>query len=159
MDKRLKRHVLTLYADGLNAHDITIQHNLNPRITYTVTAMEVADVLRELGVKDPHRRIEQKPEIQPDMPKQFIPITSVKKREKLSYKPQPTKEQKEWHAIVCGVSKNGKQLLKSGNRHHLERKIVEYLERGYELVGNISTDFYHDGETYMALVQKKEEHH
>ena len=157
MDKRLKHYLLTLYADGLNAHDIMIRHNRQTHDELAVTTIEA--VLRQQGVKDPHRRIPQKQKIQPDMPKRFVPIDSVKKREKLSYKPQPTKEQKEWHAIVCGVSKNGKQLLKSGNRHHLERKIVEYLERGYELVGNISTDFYHDGETYMALVQKKEEHH
>ena len=159
MDKRMKRKILTLYSNGMNAHDITIQHNLDPRAEYMVTTMEVADVLKEIGAKDPHRRIPQKPEIQPDMPKRFVPLhESRKKRQKLTIR-KPTAEQREWHEIVCGVSKNGRQLLKSGSRHLLERRIVEYLEKGYVQIGNISTDFYCDGELYMALVEKKEEHH
>ena len=159
MDKRMKRKILTLYSNGMNAHDITIRHNLDPRAEYTVTTMEVADVLREMGAADPARRIPQKPEIQPDMPKRFVPLhESRKKRQKLTIR-KPTAEQREWHEIVCGVSKNGRQLLKSGSRHLLERRIVEYLEKGYVQIGNISTDFYCDGELYMALVEKKEEHH
>ena len=159
MDKRMKRKILTLYSNGMNAHDITIEHNLDPRAEYTVTTMEVADVLREMGAAAPSRRIPQKPEIQPDMPKRFVPLhESQKKRQKLTIR-KPTAEQREWHEIVCGVSKNGRQLLKSGSRHLLERRIVEYLEKGYVQIGNISTDFYCDGELYMALVEKKEEHH
>lgn len=160
MDKRLKRTFLAWHAQGLSATDIMTRHNKDPHNGIIVRKPEeVADVLREMGAKDPYRRIPQKPEIQPDMPKRFISIQdSTRKRQKLTYK-TPSAEQKKWHAIVCGVSQNGRQLLKSGSRHLLERRIVEYLEKGYEQVGDISTDFYCDGELYMALVQKKEETH
>lgn len=157
MDKRLKRTFLAWHAQGLSATDVMIRHNKDPRREYDVHTVEVADVLKQMGAKDPHRRIEQKPEIQPDMPKRFIPLQdSVKKRQKMTYR-QPSVEQRQWHEIVCGISQNGRKLLKSGSRHLLERRIVEYLEKGYEQVGNISTDFYCDGELYMALVQKKED--
>lgn len=157
MDKRLKRTFLSWHAQGLSASDITQRHNTNPQTQHLVQTMEVADVLKEMGAKDPHHRIPQKPEIQPDMPKRFIPLHESKKhRQKLTYR-KPTAEQREWHEIVCGVSKNGRQLLKSGSRHLLERRIVEYLEKGYVQIGNISTDFYCDGELYMALVEKKED--
>jgi hypothetical protein len=160
MDKRLRRTIMTLHANGLSASDIAKRFETDTRKErkdYILTAMTIEDVLREMCAVDPTRRIPQKPEIQPDMPKRFIPLyESEKKRKKLTYR-KPTVEQREWHEIVCGVSKNGRQLLKSGSRHLLERRIVEYLEKGYVQIGNISTDFYCDGELYMALVQKKED--
>ena len=156
MDKRLKRTFLSWHAQGLSADDITTRHNKDPRKDYIVTSMQVADVLKEMGAKDPHKRIPQKPEIQPDMPKRFMSIhDSERKRQKLTYR-KPSPVQRQWHNIICGVSQNGRKLLKSGDRHLLERKIVEYLEKGYVQIGNITTDFYADGETYMALVQKED---
>lgn len=153
MDKRTKKRLLSMYSNGLNAHDIT-KHILNPRAEYAVTLIEVESVLKQEGIKDPSHRIPQKPDIQPDMPKRFIPATSVTKREKLTYKPKPTKEQKEWHAIVCGVSQNGRKLLKSPDRHILERQIVEHLERGFIQLGNITSDFDFDGTMFFAVVKK-----
>ena len=158
MDKRVKQRLLTMYSNGLNAEDITkditTRHSLDPRAEYAATLLEVEQVLKQQGVKDPSHRIPQKPEIQPDMPKRFIPITSATTRKKLTYKPKPTKEQKEWHAIACGVSQNGRKLLKSPDRHTLERQIVEHLERGFVQLGGISTDFYCDGEMFFAVVKK-----
>ena len=160
MDKRTKKRLLSMYSNGLNAHDITKQHNLDPRAEYAVTLLEVESVLKQEGIKDPSHRIPQKPDIQPDMPKRFIPITSATTRKKLTYQQSArAKEQKEWHQIACGFSANGRKLLKSNSRHMLERKIVEQLEKGYVQIGDITADFYCDGETYMALVEKKEEHH
>lgn len=156
MDKRMKRKILTLYSNGMNAHDIAIQHNLDPRAEYTVTTMEVADVLREMGAVDPTRRIPQKPEIQPDMPKRFISISESKKqRSKHKMKQKDvTEDQKRWHSLVCGFGQNGKKLLKSPDRRQLERKLEEHLSLGWTQIGGISTDFYCDGETYIAVVQK-----
>lgn len=158
MDKRLKRIFFSLHAQGLSAQDITNRHNRDPRKLYTVTTMEVADVLREMGAKDPHQHIPQKPAIQPDMPKRFIPIQEAqRKRQKLTYQHTArTNEQKAWHQIMCGFNASGKRLLKSGNRHDIEKKIREFEEKGWTQVGNITTDFYANGETYMALVQKGE---
>lgn len=156
MDKRLKQRILTLYADGLNAHDIMRQHNRQTHDELAVTTIEA--VLRQYGVPDPSHRIPQKPDIQPDMPKRFIPVTSATTRKKLTYQQSArAKEQKEWHQIACGFSANGRKLLKSNSRHMLERKIVEQLEKGYVQIGDITADFYCDGETYMALVEKKED--
>lgn len=157
MDKRMKRKILTLYSNGMNAHDITIQHNLDPRAEYTVTTMEVADVLREMGAVDPTRRIPQKPEIQPDMPKRFISISESKKqrsKHKMKKKQELTDDQKNWHQLVCGFNKEGKKLLKSRSRHELMKKIHEFESRGWVQIGAISTDFYVDGETHIALMQK-----
>ena len=153
MDKRLKRTFLSWHAQGLSASDITQRHNTNPQTQHLVQTMEVADVLKEMGAKDPHRRIPQKPEIQPDMPKRFIPTTSVTKREKLTYKP-PTLAQKEFHNIACGFSVDGRKLLKSPSRHALERQIVEHLERGFVQLGNITSDFDFDGTMFFAVVKK-----
>lgn len=160
MDKRMRRMIMTLHANGLSASDIAKRFEMDTRRDrkdFILTTMTIEDVLREMGAADPSRRIPQKPEIQPDMPKRFVPLhESRKKRQNLTIR-KPTAEQREWHEIVCGVSKNGRQLLKSGSRHLLERRIVEYLEKGYVQIGNISTDFYCDGELYMALVEKKED--
>lgn len=154
MDKRMKRKILTLYSNGMNAHDITIQHNLDPRAEYMVTTMEVADVLREMGAADPSRRIPQKPEIQPDMPKQFIPLYESKKHRPKLTRRQPTDAQREFHNIACGFSADGRKLLKSPSRHALERQIVEHLERGFVQLGNITSDFDFDGTMFFAVVKK-----
>lgn len=158
MDKRMRRKILTLYSNGMNAHDITIQHNLDPRAEYTVTTMQIEDVLREMGAVDPTRRIPQKPDIQPDMPKRFISISESKKqrsKHKMKKK-EVTEDQKNWHSLVCGFAQNGKKLLKSPNRRQLERKIQEHLDVGWTQIGGITTDFYIDGETFVAVVQKLE---
>lgn len=152
MDKRLKQHLLTLYADGLNAHDIMRQHNRQTQDELAVTTIEA--VLRQQGVKDPSYRIPQKQKIQPDMPKRFVPLDSVKKREKLSYRPILTTAQREFHNIACGFSVDGRKLLKSPSRHLLERQIVEHLERGFVQLGNITSDFDYDGTMYFAVVKK-----
>ena len=156
MDKRMKRKILTLYSNGMNAHDITIQHNLDPRAEYIVTTMEIEDLLREMRVADPNRRIPQKPEIQPDMPKRFISINeSQKQRGKHRMKKvELTATQREWHNIACGFAQGGRKLLKSSNRHALERQIVEHLERGYVQLGNITSDFDYDGPMFFAVVKK-----
>ena len=155
MDKRLKRTFLAWHANGLSAYDITTAHNRgkDPRKEYIVTAVEVADMLREMGAKDPYRRIEQKPAVQPDMPKRFVPLDTIKKREKLAYKP-PSVAQKAFHNIACGFSVDGRKLLRSPNRHLLERQIVEHLERGFVQLGNITSDFDYDGTMYFAVVKK-----
>ena len=157
MDKRVKQRLLTMYSNGLNAEDITkditTRHSLDPRAEYAATLLEVEQVLKQQGVKDPSHRIPQKPDIQPDMPKRFIPTTSVKKREKLTYKP-PTVAQKEFHNIACGFSVDGRKLLKSPSRHALERQIVEHLERGFVQLGNITSDFDFDGTMFFAVVKK-----
>lgn len=157
MDKRLKHYLLTLYADGLNAHDIMRQHNRQTHDELAVTTIEA--VLRQQGVKDPSHRIPQKPDIQPDMPKRFIPLNESKKHRPKLVKRELTADEREWHTIACGFSNVGRLLLKDRSRHLLERKIVEHLEKGYVQVGQISTDFYCDGEIFVAVVQKKEEHH
>ena len=156
MDKRMKRKILTLYSNGMNAHDITIQHNLDPRAEYTVTTMQIEDVLREMGAVDPTKRIPQKPDIQPDMPKRFISINESKKqRSKHKMKKRElTNDQKNWHQLICGFNKEGKKLLKSRSRHELMKKIKEFESRGWVQIGAISTDFYVDGETHIALMQK-----
>ncbi|MDA5561981.1 hypothetical protein PJK55_14675 [Exiguobacterium sp. MMG028] len=159
MDKRMRRKILTLYSNGMNAHDITIQHNLDPRAEYTVTTMEVADVLREMGAADPTKRIPQKPDIQPDMPKRFISISESKKqrsKHKVKKKQELTDDQKNWHQLVCGFNRQGKKLLKSRSRHELLKKIQEFENRGWVQLGDISTDFYVDGETHIALMQRPE---
>lgn len=156
MDKRLKRTFLSWHAQGLSADDITTRHNKDPRKDYIVTTMEVADVLREMGAVDPTKRIPQKPEIQPDMPKQFISISESKKqrsKHKMKQK-NVTEDQKHWHSLVCGFGQNGKKLLKSPDRRQLERKLQEHIDTGWTQIGGISTDFYCDGETYIAVVQK-----
>ena len=157
MDKRMKRKILTLYSNGMNAHDIAIQHNLDPHAEYTVTTMEVADVLREMGAADPTRRIPQKPDTQPDMPKRFISISESKKqrsKHKTKKKQEPTPDQMNWHQLVCGFNQEGKKLLKSRSRHELMKKIREFESRGWVQIGAISTDFYVDGDTHIALMQK-----
>ena len=159
MDKRTKKRLLSMYSNGLNAHDITKQHNLDPRAEYAVTLLEVESVLKQEGIKDPSHRIPQKPDIQPDMPKRFIPLHESKKHRPKLVKRELTADEREWHTIACGFSNVGRLLLKDRSRHLLERKIVEYLEQGYEQVGQISTDFYCDGEIFVAVVQKKEEQH
>lgn len=153
----MKRKILTLYSNGMNAYDIAIQHNLDPHAEYTVTTMEVADVLREMGAVDPTKRIPQKPDIQPDMPKRFISISESKKqrsKHKMKQKPEPTPDQKNWHQLICGFNKEGKKLLKSRSRHELMKKIRELESRGWVQIGSISTDFYVDGETHIALMKK-----
>lgn len=158
MDKRLKRTFLSWHAQGLSADDITTRHNKDPRKDYIVTSMQVADVLKEMGAKDPHKRIPQKPDIQPDMPKRFISINESKKQRSkhTMKKKEVTDDQKQWHSLVCGFAQNGKKLLKSPNRRQLERKIQEHLDVGWTQVGGITTDFYIDGETFVAVVQKLE---
>jgi hypothetical protein len=148
--------IMTLHANGLSASDIAKRFEMDTRRErkdFILTTMTVEDVLREMGAADPSRRIPQKPEIQPDMPKRFIPATSVTKREKLTYKP-PTVAQKEFHNIACGFSVDGRKLLKSPSRHALERQIVEHLERGFVQLGNITSDFDFDGTMFFAVVKK-----
>ena len=159
MDRKMKRKILTLFSNGKNAHDIAIEHNLDPRAEYTVTTMEIADVLREMGAVDPTRRIPQKPDIQPDMPKRFISISESKKqrsKHSMRKKQELTDDQKNWHQLVCGFNKEGKKLLKSRSRHELLKKIQEFENRGWVQLGDISTDFYVDGETHIALMQRPE---
>ena len=157
MDKRLKRTFLSWHAQGLSADDITTRHNKDPRKDYIVTSMQVADVLKEMGAKDPHKRIPQKPEIQPDMPKRFISISESKKqrsKHKIRKKRELTTEQRHWHEMACGFAKNGQKLLKSQDYHKLQREIEKFKERGYEQIGNITADFYHEGDTYVAVMKK-----
>lgn len=152
MDKRLKQHLLALYADGLNAHDIMRQHNRQTHDELAVTTIEA--VLRQQGVPDPSHRIPQKQKVQPDMPKRFVPLDGVKKREKLTFRPVPTVAQREFHNVACGFAVDGRKLLKSPSRHKLERQIVEHLERGFVQLGNITSDFDFDGTMYFAVVKK-----
>lgn len=156
MDKQLKRTFLLWHSNGLSAVDICKRHNKDPRSEFIVTTMEVVDVLKQLGAKDPNRRIERKPGVQPDMPKRFIDIEESKRqRQKHSIRAHnPTETQREFHQIACGFAKNGQKLLKSRNRHELERIVVEHLERGFEQIGNISSDFDYGGDIFIAIVRK-----
>ncbi|KGI85377.1 hypothetical protein JY98_03695 [Exiguobacterium mexicanum] len=159
MDKRTKKRLLSMYSNGLNAHDITKQHNLDSRAEYAVTLLEVESVLKQQGIKDPSHRIPQKPDIQPDMPKRFIPLHESQKHRPKIVRRELTADEREWHTISCGFSTVGRLLLRNRNRHLLERQIVEHLECGFVQVGSISTDFYCDGEMFVAVVEKKEDHH
>ena len=159
MDKRMRRMIMTLHANGLSASDIAkrIDSDIRKeRKDFILTTMAIEDVLREMGAADPNRRIPQKPDIQPDMPKRFISISESKKqRSKHKMKNRDvTKDQKHWHSLICGFGQNGKKLLKSPDRLQLERKLEEHLSLGWTQIGGISTDFYCDGETYIAVVQK-----
>lgn len=157
MDKRMKRKILTLYSNGMNAHDITIQHNLDPRAEYTVTTMQIEDVLREMGAADPNRRIPQKPDIQPDMPKQFISISESKKqrsKHKIRKKRELTEDAKHWHSLACGFVRSGYKALRCRDIYKLERLIKQYEAMGYTQVGEISSDFAFDGDTYLAVMKK-----
>lgn len=160
MDKRLKRTFLAWHAQGLSATDVMIRHNKDPRREYDVHAVEVADVLKQMGAKDPYRRIEQKHQVQPDMPKRFMSIyESTKKRQKLTLrkKVELTAEQRKWHNMSCGLAQNGQKLLKSRDYKKLEQMIVDCKADGYEQIGGISADFYYDGDTYLAVMKKKED--
>lgn len=157
MDKRMKRKILTLYSNGMNAHDITIQHNLDPRAEYTVTTMQIEDVLREMGAADPNRRIPQKPDIQPDMPKRFISISESKKqrsKHKMKKKHELTEDAKHWHSLACGFVRSGYKALRCRDIYKLERLIKQYEAMGYTQVGEISSDFAFDGDTYLAVMKK-----
>lgn len=159
MDKRMRRMIMTLHANGLSASDIAKKFETDTRRErkdFILTAMAIEDVLREMGAVDPTRRIPQKPDIHPDMPKRFISISESKKqRSKHKVKQKDvTEDQKHWHSLVCGFGQNGKKLLKSPDRRQLERKLQEHLDIGWTQIGGISTDFYCDGETYIAVVQK-----
>lgn len=157
MDKRMKRKILTLYSNGMNAHDITIQHNLDPRAEYMVTTMEVADVLREMGAVDPTKRIPQKPDIQPDMPKRFISISESKKqrsKHNIKKKRELTEDAKHWHSLACGFVRSGYKALRCRDIYKLERLIKQYEAMGYTQVGEISSDFAFDGDTYLAVMKK-----
>lgn len=154
MDKALKRTFLAWHAQGLSATDIMTRHNKDPRNGTTVRDDEVADVLMQMGAKDPYRRIPQKPEIQPDMPKRFIPLHESKKHRPRLTRRQPTDAQREFHNIACGFSADGRKLLKDPSRHKLERQIVEHLERGYIQLGGITSDFDYDGTMFLAVVKR-----
>lgn len=151
---------MTLHANGLSASDIAkrIDSDIRKeRKDFILTTMAIEDVLREMGAADPTRRIPQKPEIQPDMPKRFISISESQKqrsKHKIRKKQEPTPDQMNWHQLVCGFNKEGKKLLKSKSRHELMKKIKEFESRGWVQIGAISTDFYVDGETHIALMQK-----
>ncbi|MCT4786605.1 hypothetical protein ACFQO8_03730 [Exiguobacterium aestuarii] len=159
MDRKMKRVILNLHANGHSASDIAKKidaDNRKERKDYILTTMTIEDVLREMGAADPTRRIPQKPMVQSDMPKRFINIEESKRqRQKHSIRTHnPTETQREFHQIACGFAKNGQKLLKSRNRHELERIIVEHLERGFEQIGNISSDFDYGGDIFIAIVRK-----
>ena len=156
MDRKMKRKILTLFSNGKNAHDIAIEHNLDPRAEYTVTTMEIADVLREMGAVDPNRRIPQKPDIQPDMPKRFISISESKKqRSKHKMKKKElTNDDKHWHSLACGFVRSGYKALRCRDIYKLERLIKQYEAMGYTQVGDITSDFAFDGDTYLAVMKK-----
>lgn len=160
MDKRMRRMIMTLHANGLSASDIAkrIDSDIRKeRKDFILTTMTIEDVLREMGAVDPTRRIPQKPDIQPDMPKRFISISESKKqrsKHKIRKKQELTEDAKHWHSLACGFVRSGYKALRCRDIYKLERLIKQYEAMGYTQVGEITSDFAFDGDTFLAVMKK-----
>lgn len=94
------------------------------------------------------------------MPKRFISISESRRqrsKHQLKKKHTLTEAQRFWHQMACGFPQSNPKPLVSHDRHLLERKIVEHIKRGWVQIGDISADFYHEGDIYVAVIKKGDE--